>query len=347
MSGGRVHSIDRSMSQWQQREQAKALLAKEVGYVRKPHAGRLRVALAFPNTYFVGMSNLGFQTVYRLFNAEDGYRLRARVPAAQERDRGAEDVGCVARHGRIADARPRLRHPGVLGVVRVGLRQRAHDAAAGRHPRPCRAAHPSRPAGDDRRRGHLREPGAAGAVCRRDCRRRRRGADPAAARSLQGSVGPRRPAAAAGAGARLLRAVVLRRALSRVGLHRALRAEGRHRRAGGRAQGGAQDHRSRRSAGHVDLHARHRVRLALPRRGGARLRQPVPVLLGGLQLPAGARVSRRSASCELAAGRAALFGSRRPGVDRACAITRTSRRSSRAWRPWATASVRRRCGSTT
>jgi radical SAM superfamily enzyme YgiQ (UPF0313 family) len=30
------------------------------------------VALAFPNTYFVGMSNLGFQTVYSLFNAEDG-----------------------------------------------------------------------------------------------------------------------------------------------------------------------------------------------------------------------------------------------------------------------------------
>src|ERR1051325_5934743 len=60
------------MSQWAQREQAKALLAKEVGYVRKQHAGRLRVALAFPNTYFVGMSNLGFQTVYRLFNAEDG-----------------------------------------------------------------------------------------------------------------------------------------------------------------------------------------------------------------------------------------------------------------------------------
>ena len=29
---------------------------------------RLRIALAFPNTYWVGMSNLGFQTVYRLFN---------------------------------------------------------------------------------------------------------------------------------------------------------------------------------------------------------------------------------------------------------------------------------------
>jgi radical SAM superfamily enzyme YgiQ (UPF0313 family) len=57
---------------WSQREQARHLLAKEVGYVCKPHGGRLRVALAFPNTYFVGMSNLGFQTVYSLFNAEDG-----------------------------------------------------------------------------------------------------------------------------------------------------------------------------------------------------------------------------------------------------------------------------------
>ena len=56
---------------WQQRERALDLLSKEVGYVRKPHGGKLRVALAFPNTYFVGMSNLGLQTVYRLFNAED------------------------------------------------------------------------------------------------------------------------------------------------------------------------------------------------------------------------------------------------------------------------------------
>ena len=60
------------MKQWPQRERARELLAKEVGYVRKPHGGRLRVALAFPNTYFVGMSNLGLQTVYRLFNAEPG-----------------------------------------------------------------------------------------------------------------------------------------------------------------------------------------------------------------------------------------------------------------------------------
>jgi radical SAM superfamily enzyme YgiQ (UPF0313 family) len=59
------------MKAWEAREKAQATLAKEVGFVRKPHGGRLRVALAFPNTYYVGMSNLGFQTVYQLFNADD------------------------------------------------------------------------------------------------------------------------------------------------------------------------------------------------------------------------------------------------------------------------------------
>ena len=59
------------MKHWHQHERARELLSKEVGYVRKPHGGKLRVALAFPNTYFVGMSNLGFQTVYTLFNAQD------------------------------------------------------------------------------------------------------------------------------------------------------------------------------------------------------------------------------------------------------------------------------------
>ena len=58
------------MDKFALRQQARNLLAKEVGYVTKPHGGRLRIALAFPNTYFVGMSNLGFQTIYTLFNAE-------------------------------------------------------------------------------------------------------------------------------------------------------------------------------------------------------------------------------------------------------------------------------------
>lgn len=64
---------------------ARDLLGREVGFVRKPHHGRLRVALAFPNTYFVGMSNLGFQTVYRLFNErEDVVCERVFLPPKQE-----------------------------------------------------------------------------------------------------------------------------------------------------------------------------------------------------------------------------------------------------------------------
>src|SRR5437762_3812247 len=59
------------MNSWTLRERAQETLARETGYVTKPHGDRLRVALAFPNTYWVGMSNLGFQTVYRLFNAHD------------------------------------------------------------------------------------------------------------------------------------------------------------------------------------------------------------------------------------------------------------------------------------
>ena len=66
-------------------ERAREILSREVGFVRKPHGGRLRVALVFPNTYFVGMSSLGFQTVYRLFNdLDDVVCERAFLPPKQE-----------------------------------------------------------------------------------------------------------------------------------------------------------------------------------------------------------------------------------------------------------------------
>ena len=77
-TGGRAGGLD-------VRADARDLLAREVGYIRKPHGGRLRVALAFPNTYFVGMSNLGLQTVYRLFNADERVVCeRVFLPAKQE-----------------------------------------------------------------------------------------------------------------------------------------------------------------------------------------------------------------------------------------------------------------------
>ena len=40
----------------------------EQGAVRKRWHNRLRIALVFPNTYAVGMSNLGLQSVYGLLN---------------------------------------------------------------------------------------------------------------------------------------------------------------------------------------------------------------------------------------------------------------------------------------
>ena len=68
-----------------QRRAARDTLAREVGYVQKPHVDRMRVGLAFPNTYFVGMSNLGFQTVYRLFNEHPGTVCeRVFLPPKQE-----------------------------------------------------------------------------------------------------------------------------------------------------------------------------------------------------------------------------------------------------------------------
>src|SRR6266571_268724 len=73
------------MKSWAQRERARQILSKEVGFITKPHGNRLRIALAFPNTYWVGMSNLGFQTVYRLFNDEpDVVCERFFLPPKQE-----------------------------------------------------------------------------------------------------------------------------------------------------------------------------------------------------------------------------------------------------------------------
>jgi len=100
------------MSRTPRRDPSSRLLAREVGYVRKPHAGRLRVALAFPNTYYVGMSNLGFQAVYRLFN-------------------GLDDVACerVFLPGRSELAAARSR-PGSLATVESGTPVSEFDVLA-------------------------------------------------------------------------------------------------------------------------------------------------------------------------------------------------------------------------
>ncbi len=63
----------------------RAILAKEKGAIRKDWGGKLSVALAFPNQYRLGMSNLGLQIVYRLLNERpDVAAERFFLPEGQE-----------------------------------------------------------------------------------------------------------------------------------------------------------------------------------------------------------------------------------------------------------------------
>ena len=58
------------MGAWKQKAAARAILARESGTIHKDHGGKLTVALAYPNSYYVGMSSLALQILYRAFNAE-------------------------------------------------------------------------------------------------------------------------------------------------------------------------------------------------------------------------------------------------------------------------------------
>ena len=56
---------------WETLKEARRKLALEEGSVIKDWGGRLSVALIYPNSYCLGMSNLGFQSIYGLLNQYD------------------------------------------------------------------------------------------------------------------------------------------------------------------------------------------------------------------------------------------------------------------------------------
>lgn len=69
---------------WKLKVKTKEKLTKEIGTYYKEQAD-ISVALVFPNTYFVGMSNLGFQTIYQLLNKrKDTVCERAFLPNKDE-----------------------------------------------------------------------------------------------------------------------------------------------------------------------------------------------------------------------------------------------------------------------
>ena len=59
------------MTSWKLVQKAKDILEKERGTAQKKWGGKITVCLLYPNSYHVGMSNLGFQTLYRILNAQD------------------------------------------------------------------------------------------------------------------------------------------------------------------------------------------------------------------------------------------------------------------------------------
>ncbi len=64
---------------------ARRRLAAEIGTIRKPHGTALRIALAYPNRYYIGMSNVGFQAVYKFWNElPDVVCERVFLPDAEE-----------------------------------------------------------------------------------------------------------------------------------------------------------------------------------------------------------------------------------------------------------------------
>jgi radical SAM superfamily enzyme YgiQ (UPF0313 family) len=69
------------------REKTDYLLSKEKGTVFKDPGGKLNIALVYPNTYHVGMSNLGFQGIYGLLNGmNDVVCERAFLPDEKDFD---------------------------------------------------------------------------------------------------------------------------------------------------------------------------------------------------------------------------------------------------------------------
>jgi len=70
---------------WNIKKHIKGVLAKESGTVTKEHGGKRTFVLIYPNTYFVGMSNLGIHNIYRLLNEqEDIVCERAFLPEKKE-----------------------------------------------------------------------------------------------------------------------------------------------------------------------------------------------------------------------------------------------------------------------
>jgi radical SAM superfamily enzyme YgiQ (UPF0313 family) len=88
---------------WSTISRARERLTREEGTTSKDWGGRLPVAVVYPNTYYVGMSNLGVHVVYRLFNQFAGvvcervfWEPEDREPVSLESQRPLRDFAVLA-----------------------------------------------------------------------------------------------------------------------------------------------------------------------------------------------------------------------------------------------------------
>ena len=148
-------------------ERHRRLREAEVFLEDVPRQGSFRVALVWPNLYFVGMSNLGFQAVYRLLNrTPDVVCERAFLPDDEDKaelERTGQPARRASRRGRRCGdfdvvAFSVSFENDYLHVLQV-LRLAGHPAAR-------EGPRPARPARRPGRRRDVPEPGAARALRR-------------------------------------------------------------------------------------------------------------------------------------------------------------------------------------
>ncbi len=92
------HSIS-----WDEVQKARKRLADETGTIIKDWGGKLAIAFVYPNSYYVGMSNLGLHAIYSFLNSrEDVVCERAflekdtNLPLALESQRPLTDFAVIA-----------------------------------------------------------------------------------------------------------------------------------------------------------------------------------------------------------------------------------------------------------
>jgi radical SAM superfamily enzyme YgiQ (UPF0313 family) len=74
---------------WEERQKARQRLEKEAGTIIKDWGGKLPFAFVYPNSYYIGMSNLGMQAVYSWLNRREDAVCERVFWDKENRDRGA------------------------------------------------------------------------------------------------------------------------------------------------------------------------------------------------------------------------------------------------------------------